>query len=377
MVSYWEKNSFWSNIDMTIIGSGIVGLYAALTYKKKYPDKRVVILERGMISSGASTKNAGFACIGSASELLDDLETLDPSEVKDIIDWRVHGLKKLRDTLGDNAIGYQHTGNFEVFGHEDTDLYEKCMAGIGFLNEFLKDSTDLKEVFSPVDPGDLCRSGKIRYAIRNQCEGVIDTGKMMKNLLKEVLVSGVEIYGGTLINRYEEFDDRVVLSTDAGIDITTTHLLFCTNAFSNSLLKSSITPEIITPYRNQVYIYHIPGNGLLPGGYHFDKGFVYYRTLPDDRILIGGGRNIALNAENTTEFGTTKIIGGYLKELLYDFIGVPPPDPEMEWSGILASGNKKVPIVRKISDRVGVAIRMGGMGIAIGSVIGEKGAGLF
>ena len=67
-VSYWEQNVFINNIDFAVIGSGIVGLNAALTRKKKYPKEKVVIIERGPLPSGASTKNAGFACFGSISE---------------------------------------------------------------------------------------------------------------------------------------------------------------------------------------------------------------------------------------------------------------------------------------------------------------------
>lgn len=377
MVSYWEKNTFWSNVDMTIVGSGIVGLFASISYKKKHPEKRVVVLDSGMISSGASTKNAGFACIGSASELLDDMETQDLEEIKTILDWRIQGLKKLRDTLGDSNINYQHTGNFEVFNETDTELFEKCAQQLNFLNDFMKSSTQHKETFSILNPDKIHKASSIKQVIHNQAEGLIDTGKMMKSLITLALSLGIEIYGGATITNFEECSDKVVLSTSSGLDISSNNLLFCTNAFSNSLLQREINPEIITPFRNQVYVYHIPNHELLPGGYHFDRGYVYYRTLPNNRILIGGGRNLALNAENTTEFGTTRIIEGYLKELLAGFIGITPTVPEIKWSGILASGNKKMPIVRKISDRVGVAVRMGGMGIAIGSIVGEKGADLF
>jgi glycine/D-amino acid oxidase-like deaminating enzyme len=72
-ISYWEQNAWFDEIDVLIIGSGIVGLNAALHLKTKSPRLKVLILERGMLPSGASTKNAGFACFGSPSELLDDL----------------------------------------------------------------------------------------------------------------------------------------------------------------------------------------------------------------------------------------------------------------------------------------------------------------
>jgi len=44
------------------------------------------------------------------------------------------------------------------------------------------------------------------------------------------------------------------------------------------------------------------------------------------------------------------------------------------WSGILGVGDVKSPIVKMHSPKIGIAVRMGGMGVAIGSLIGEEGA---
>ncbi len=73
--SYWEQKSFLSNFDVIIIGSGIVGLSAALRLKKQKPAMRIGILESGFLPAGASTKNAGFACFGSVSEALDEIKS--------------------------------------------------------------------------------------------------------------------------------------------------------------------------------------------------------------------------------------------------------------------------------------------------------------
>ncbi len=71
-LSYWERESFFKHIDVAVIGSGIVGLAAAIHLKKIAPKLQVAILERGVLPVGASTRNAGFSCFGSMTELLDD-----------------------------------------------------------------------------------------------------------------------------------------------------------------------------------------------------------------------------------------------------------------------------------------------------------------
>ena len=73
-LSYWEIKTWLTNIDFTIVGSGIVGLNCALQLKKRFPKAKILILEKGMLPQGASTKNAGFACFGSLSEIIDDLK---------------------------------------------------------------------------------------------------------------------------------------------------------------------------------------------------------------------------------------------------------------------------------------------------------------
>ena len=61
-----------------------------------------------------------------------------------------------------------------------------------------------------------------------------------------------------------------------------------------------------------------------------------------------------------------------LKELLNDVI---LPDKEVaidySWSGIMGVGKQKKPIVQQVSNNLYCGIRLGGMGIAIGSQIGR------
>ena len=57
-LSYWEQKEWLSNIDFTIVGSGIAGLSTAIFIKKRFPSAKILILEKGVLPQGASTKNA-------------------------------------------------------------------------------------------------------------------------------------------------------------------------------------------------------------------------------------------------------------------------------------------------------------------------------
>ena len=137
-LSYWEYKTWLSNIDFTIVGSGIVGLNTALQLKNRFPKAKILILEKGVLPQGASTKNAGFACFGSISEILSDLEAHSEDEVVELVAQRFKGIQLLRETLGDNNIGFQKLGGHELFLKKDFALYKKCEESISVINTLLE-----------------------------------------------------------------------------------------------------------------------------------------------------------------------------------------------------------------------------------------------
>jgi hypothetical protein len=93
--------------------------------------------------------------------------------------------------------------------------------------------------------------------------------------------------------------------------------------------------------------------------------------------LLGGGRNLDFKGEETAEFGLTDQIQQRLERLLRERI-IPGKDfaVEQRWSGIMGMGPLKTTIIQPVSSNVFCAVRMGGMGVAIGSLVGEDAARL-
>ena len=118
-LSYWELKNWFTNVDYTVVGSGIVGLHAALRLRERFPNSKILVLEKGMLPHGASTKNAGFACFGSISEIVDDLKSHSEEDVIQLIKKRWEGLQLLRKRLGDTIIDFKPYGGFELFLKED------------------------------------------------------------------------------------------------------------------------------------------------------------------------------------------------------------------------------------------------------------------
>ncbi|MBK7343194.1 MAG: FAD-binding oxidoreductase [Saprospiraceae bacterium] len=102
------------------------------------------------------------------------------------------------------------------------------------------------------------------------------------------------------------------------------------------------------------------------------QGFVYARRI-GDQILIGGGRHLNKVGEMTDEEGITSEIESYLLNFLRTHFDVPPDIRFVQsWSGIMGMGSEKMPIVRELEENIFAAVRLGGMGVAIGSLVGDN-----
>ena len=368
-LSYWERNSWFSNIDFTIIGSGIVGLNCALELKTQHPKARILVLEKGTLPQGASTKNAGFACFGSISEILSDLKTHSEQEVINLVGDRWQGIQALRSLLGDSSIGFEKYGGHELFLERDEELYQHCRKNILEINNLLRPV--FKEDAFKTAPNQFHFKGIKNEYISQVYEGQINTGEMMKSLLELALKKGITILNATTVDSYKESGNKVTISTN-GFEFQTNKLLVATNGFASQLLS-----EKVSPARAQVLITKPISNLSIKGTFHLNEGYYYFRNV-GNRILFGGGRNLDFKTEETYDFGTTNLVENKLKELLKTVI-LPNNEFEIDysWSGIMGVGQQKKPIIKQLTENVACGVRLGGMGIAIGTTIGKQLAGIF
>lgn len=369
--SFWEYSQWLAPSDVIVVGSGIVGLTAALVLKEREPALKITVVERGALPSGASTRNAGFACFGSISELMDDLEQSSAQEVFALAEKRLRGLVRLRERLGDEHIEYEALGGYEVFNQEEQ--FMTCADQLSFFNRQLQTITGLEQTYS-IEDQEIPRFGfaGVQHLIINRGEGQINTGRMMIALLEKVRQAGVKVLTGLDIINYQENEKGIVLNSSTGYQLQTHQLLVCTNGFARQLL-----PELdVEPARAQVLITE-PIEGLsIRGAFHYDKGYYYFRNV-GNRILFGGGRNLDFKAETTIDHNLTDLIQNRLDQLLHDMI-LPGINytVAMRWAGTMGLGKRKQPIVESVTSAISCAVRMGGMGIALGSLTGEEAAEL-
>lgn len=368
MLSFWEKQ-YLLQYDYIVAGSGIVGLSAAISLKERVPGARVLVLEKDVLPTGASTKNAGFACIGSLTEILADLKTMPADEVVALLQLRRKGLQLLRERIGDAHMDYQDQGSYELISEAEQPALER-LEEINILLQPVLGGPAFTLVNEKISRFGF-NAQYVKALLKNNYEGELNTGKMMRCLIDLAISKGVEIKTGCAIDHIED--------TGAGVQVTVKDITFqgralavCTNAFTPQLL-----PNVnLTPGRGQVLLTSVIPNLPFRGIFHMEEGYYYFREL-QGRVLFGGGRNLDFATETSTAFELNQQIQQQLENRLHNII-LPAQSFSItdRWTGIMAFGDTRRPMIQKYSPNIALGVRMGGMGVAIGSTVGEQLANL-
>ena len=330
------------------------------------PYAKIVVLERGYLPTGASTKNAGFACFGGAAEILDDLQKTNEETVLRTIRYRWNGLQKLRERIGDSNLEYDPCGSHDLYRAFEKNEYDSIIERLDYLNQFVGEAIGEKKPIYSIQKNSFGFEG-VSYLIQNRLDGKINTGKMMKTLVQLAVQEGIIILNGIEVKSTVFSTKQKQLETNYGV-IQSKNVLFCTNGLS----KRFFPALDVQPARAQVILSNPLPHLKWNGTFHLEQGYYYFRNI-GNRILLGGARNKDFEGETTEEITNTELILDHLTHLLKHTIA---PNQqvkvEQQWAGIMGVGSEKFPIIRKVEDGVYCAIRLGGMGVAMGSKVGEE-----
>lgn len=370
-VSFWEQ-CWLDKADIVIIGAGIVGLQTSIRLKEKFPHRKVWILESSHFGSPASLRNAGFACFGSLGELLDDYQRIGSESALNLYAMRYCGLQKLIEEFGETQIGYEPCGGYEVFDSSATSTYDDLVTNMHDVNQALE-GIHGKTSFIEKTTGSLSMNvyGK---AIFSPLEGAIQSHLLVETIRRKAISLGVELYSGLQVSTIVPLNSgkHEIIFSNSGIRIIANDLVLCSNGFTKQFM-----PELeVNPARGQVWVTKPIPSLAFRGIFHYNMGYVYFRSL-GSRILIGGGRNLNFTEETTWSQHTSHEIEAYIKGLMTDMIC---PGIEIgydySWGGTMGMAVDRQPIIQQLDSHLYCCVRMGGMGVAIGSIAAEKVANL-
>ncbi|MFZ2782891.1 MAG: FAD-dependent oxidoreductase [Sediminibacterium sp.] len=364
--SLWEQETYYAHSDVIIIGGGLMGLWTAIELLQKAPSLSVTIVERHSSPLGASTRNAGFACFGSLTELLADEAKMGTDAMLRIVEMRYKGIQKIKTYLSGNTIALDPCGGYEPLkNYAGADLLD---SQIHYLNGLLKPITGTDHSFlNATDQLAAIGLKDFDQLIFNPLEAGIHSGKLVNGLTRIALQKGVRILNGINVSGWVETGNGIELNTNHPVSLRSNQLVVCTNGFTGALL-----PQLnIEPARGQI-ILTAPIAGLkTKGTFHFDEGFYYWRNI-GNQILLGGARNSDFNNERTTGLEGSDFIRDILLRFLQQHLDTDQPiEIVQHWSGIMGFTPNKLPLCQPVSANVIAAIACNGMGVALTPVIAE------
>ncbi|MEH6443106.1 MAG: FAD-binding oxidoreductase [Oceanospirillaceae bacterium] len=352
-------------LDIVIVGSGFTGLSAALTLARA--GKSVTIIEKNNIASGASSRNGGL---------------LGPSFHKLGIQGLVNafGNETANNLLKESLLGYDWLLNFIKDEQIDCDL-RQCGRFRGALQPaHFKPLAEQAESFAskldyPVtiveksqqhsEVGSDLYHGGVVY----EKDAALNPAKLVKGLIQRCQAAGVTFVEQTQVSEITQNSTGFSLIANTRL-LKASTLLIATNGYTGAVtqqLKRRILPirssMIATEPLSASLINSISPRQRTHGG--TDRLVFYYRTSPDGKRLLFGGR--ALSYKDKPQ--------EYYAFLQHNMRTLFPQLQEAKishaWSGLVAYSFDHIPHLG-VQDGMYYAMGYCGSGVARANYLGHK-----
>lgn len=303
--SYWLKNSGFyltsahapltekhTQVDVAIIGGGFTGLATAYQIAKRFPTRRVVIVEAGRCGYGASGRNGGHA-MGTNLNAVRTPELMETCHL--FMQQGLKFIKELQQTRGIPVNFYPR--DYVSFATTERDVESLQQLQQGLHN--LKLSThslsqqEISRRFSAKAP--LAGLGW------SDGSGTIHPAQLALALKQLALDAGVEIFENTRVRQLIS-GHPVRLLTDYG-QISADATVLATNAYTQQLnyfhdqyvpVISSVIATAPLTAEQQAAIGWQNHELLLTTG----VDALYLQLTPDRRIIMGGHEYPILKGDN-------------------------------------------------------------------------------
>lgn len=353
----------------------------ALHHRARHPEHRIRIIERDILADGGSTRNAGFACFGGPGEWRDDLEAIGKERWLALVEQRAIGLRALVDLIGQDKLGLEWTGAWELFDRTDDGRTRAAsvMQELRVMAEAVHPI--MVRHLGPVHPGgigmpvlvpDPDRAAHFggHAAIRLPWEGMLHTGRMIEAFHRKLAEADIQCLNGCTVLGFEEAGPAGSgwnITTDRG-EMSSRQVAICTNAWA-----ARLEPELdVRPVPNRVMVVQ-PKTPPPKGAYHVEDGYLYFRTLPGGKVLFGGGRHFGIGwpeepgQPSSAEAEWDRRLMASARRWLGPIDAV-----THQWTGWLGVGRDRQPLIGSSAPGLHYAVRMGGMGVAMGCGLGRE-----
>jgi glycine/D-amino acid oxidase-like deaminating enzyme len=360
--------------DLAIIGGGFTGTSTAYYISRRFPDRRIVLLEAGTLGSGASGRNGGMML-----NWVNGFDDAPPETTARIYQTTSAGIDDLCALIERHnlPVNYRRDGTVTIYtdparaeaAHAQVEAHNRIGIPTRYLN-----SADLKE----------------HLAVEHGCGAVFDPGtgqingaQLVRGLAPLLEAQGVQIFEGTPVMRVQE-GDPIVLTTLQG-EVRATAIVLATNGYTGALgyfrdalfpLHSHIfaTAALSMEQRQQ-----LGWRGLAGFADDFDR--ISYASMTDDgHLIFGGGSNHAYSYLFNNRMilprgaATTPRAQAAMERTLQRYFPQSQTLPiAYRWAGTLGITLDRRPLIGVRGERRNVYYAVGycGHGVALANLAGE------
>ena len=298
-ICYWWQErpptpappAIWQDhAEILIVGCGFTGLSAALTLARA--GKQVVILEKGLIGEGASTRNGGITS-GNIRLSPDQLKRRFGAEkAQRFSDEAVLARADLARFIADEKIqcDFQPVGRVVgLMGHFSVDRIKRD-------NAAFQARYDIEPVFvGKDDMAEYTDSSRYDGGILRPDIGGIHPAKLLHEMKRLALEAGAKLFSETNVLDIKRLHSDFLVMTSRG-QVKAQHVISATNAYTDKAqpwLRRRLVPVISEMIATEKIGRNLV-QSLMPRLTMFGEskqlGY-YYRPSPDgERILLGGRR---------------------------------------------------------------------------------------
>lgn len=285
--AYAPFGSADSHFDVAIIGGGFTGVSTAYHMSRRFPERRIVLLEAKKLANGASGRNGGMML-----NWINGVEADDPEVAQRVYGVTREGIDGIEALIREHKlpVGYRRDGCLEVYTNpklaEKAQKRTEKLASWGLPLVFLEPS-QLRKM--------LCAEGA-EGAVLDPTAGQLNGVDLIRALAPLLVAQGVIIHEQTPVLSIEE--GKTIRLTTPGGDLTAQAIVLATNAYTPALgyFRSGIVPlhsHVLATEPLSAGMQEALGwRGIA--GFSDDRDRIAYGSLtPAGQIVFGGGSNAA------------------------------------------------------------------------------------
>jgi glycine/D-amino acid oxidase-like deaminating enzyme len=269
--------------DVAVVGGGLTGVSSAWHLSRRFPDRRIVLLEARALGNGASGRSGGQALTG-----INGVEPGEPAEIRRIYEATRGGIDLIAgwaESVGLDA-GFSRRGCLEVYtqsrtaeaAHARTERWNRAGVPLEWL------------------PGSASGVAGACGAVRDPACGRVNAAALLRGLRPALLRQGVAVYEGTPVARVEE--GRTLRLTTPGGEVRAGAVVLATNAYTPRL--GYFRDRVLPLHSHVVATAPLSDERWTALGWGGHDGFADDRDritfgcrTGGGRLLFGGGSNDA------------------------------------------------------------------------------------